>query len=78
MELVLSRELANLRIWPAMDLQLSGTRKEEKLLPPDTLKKVYMLRRQLDGMPPAKQMLTLLTRMQQTNDLPSFLSGLRG
>jgi transcription termination factor Rho len=77
MELVLSRELANLRIWPAMDLQQSGTRKEEKLLPEDTLKKVYMLRRQLDGVPPARQMLTLLERMQRTNDLKSFLDGLR-
>ena len=77
MELVLSRELANLRIWPAMDLQLSGTRKEEKLLPPDTLKKVYMLRRQLDSLPPTKQMLTLLERMQPHADLQSFLNSLR-
>jgi transcription termination factor Rho len=77
MELVLNRELANQRIWPAMDLQQSGTRKEEKLLPPDTLKKVYMLRRQLDGLPEGKQMLTLLERMQPSRDVRSFLDGLR-
>ncbi|MFH1746267.1 MAG: transcription termination factor Rho [Planctomycetota bacterium] len=77
MELVLSRDLANLRIWPAMDLKLSGTRKEEKLLPPDALDKVYMMRRQLDGMPPDKQMITLLERMQPHKDLRAFLNSLQ-
>ena len=77
MELVLNRELANLRIWPAMDLQLSGTRKEEKLLPRETLDKVYMLRRQLVDLPPAKQMLTLLERMQKFPTRETFLAGLR-
>ena len=77
MELALNRELANLRIWPAMDLRQSGTRKEEKLLPADTLGKAHMLRRQLDGLPPAKQMLTLLERMEPYGDLKSFLHSLR-
>ena len=77
MEMVLSRDLANLRIWPALDLQQSGTRKEEKLLDEDTLKKVYMMRRQLDSLPPEKQMLTLLERMRAFNDLRSFLAALR-
>ncbi|MFQ5805007.1 MAG: transcription termination factor Rho, partial [Phycisphaerae bacterium] len=77
MELVLDRELANLRIWPAMNLQLSGTRKEEKLLPEDTLKKVAMLRRQLSDIPPVKQMTTLLERMQPHDDLAGFLDSLR-
>jgi transcription termination factor Rho len=77
MELVLSRELANLRIWPAMDLRQSGTRKEEKLLPRDTLEKVYMLRRQLDDLPTVKQMTTLLERLEQHDSLESFLSSLR-
>ena len=77
MELVLNRELANQRIWPAMDLQLSGTRKEEKLLSEDTLKKVYMLRRQLADLPPTKAMLTLLERMQKHDTMESFLGSLR-
>lgn len=77
MELVLDRELANLRIWPAMDLRQSGTRKEEKLLPRDTLEKVYMLRRQLNDLPPTKQMLTLLERLQRHSTLESFLGSLR-
>ncbi len=77
MELALDRDMANLRIWPAMNLQLSGTRKEEKLLSEDVLNKVNMLRRQLHDLPPAKQMLTLLERMQAYDDLPDFLSTLR-
>jgi len=77
MELVLDRDLANLRIWPAMNLQLSGTRKEEKLLSADTLNKVTMLRRQLSGLPPVKQLTTLLERMQPYNELAGFLSSLR-
>jgi transcription termination factor Rho len=77
MELVLDRELANLRIWPAIDLRQSGTRKEEKLLPPETLKKVHLLRRQLHDLPPAKQMTTLLERMAPYRDTASFLESLR-
>jgi transcription termination factor Rho len=77
MELALDRELANMRIWPAMNLQLSGTRKEEKLLPEDTLAKVTMMRRQLCDLPPVKQMMTLLDRMQPHDDLAGFLGSLR-
>jgi transcription termination factor Rho len=77
MELVLDRDMANLRIWPAMNLQLSGTRKEEKLLTEDALSKVNMLRRQLNDLPPPKQMLTLLERMQPYDDLDGFLGSLR-
>jgi transcription termination factor Rho len=74
---VLSRDLANMRIWPAMDLQQSGTRKEEKLLPPDALKKVNFLRRQLYDMPPAKQISTLVEKMSPHADLPAYLASLR-
>ncbi|MBK9119182.1 MAG: transcription termination factor Rho [Phycisphaerales bacterium] len=77
MELVLNRELANLRIWPAMDLNQSGTRKEEKLLAPDTLRKVYLLRRQLNDLPLAKQMTTLLDWMGRFNTQAEFLANLR-
>lgn len=77
MELVLDRELANLRIWPAINLRLSGTRKEEKLLSEDTLKKVNMLRRQLYDLPPTRQVLTLLERMRPHEDLEGFLASLR-
>lgn len=78
MELMLSREMANLRIWPAVDLKQSGTRKEEKLLDEPTLRKVNMLRRQLYDMPPARAMEMLLKRMEPFKDLPSFLASLQG
>ncbi len=77
MEMVLDRELANMRIWPAINLRQSGTRKEEKLLPEDTLKKVYMLRRQLNDLPTLKQMTTLLEYMQRYDSLDAFLANLR-
>lgn len=77
MELVLNRDLANLRIWPAMDLHQSGTRKEEKLLSDEALRKSHFLRRQLGDAPPDKQMLTLLKRMNGFKSLDAFLASLR-
>lgn len=50
MELVLDRKLADRRVWPAIDISQSGTRREEKLLSPDTLHAVTMLRRTLSSM----------------------------
>ena len=50
MELVLDRKLADRRVWPAIDISQSGTRREEKLLPPETLHAVTMLRRTLSTM----------------------------
>src|SRR5437867_11775320 len=47
MELVLDRKLADRRVYPAMDMTQSGTRKEERILPPDDLKKITLLRRTL-------------------------------
>jgi len=77
MELVLDRELANLRIWPAINLAQSGTRKEEKLLDEATLRRAHMLRRQLHDLPPAKQIRTLLERMQRYQTLEEFLDNLQ-
>jgi transcription termination factor Rho len=63
MELVLSRELADRRIWPAMNLAESGTRKEELLLGPESTEKMARLRRRLMSMPPIGQMQTLLEEL---------------
>ena len=54
MELHLDRELSNKRIFPALDFEKSGTRKEELLYHPDELTKIYSLRRSLKGVPPWK------------------------
>jgi transcription termination factor Rho len=54
MELVLSRELSERRVFPAIDLHQSGTRKEEKLLKPDGLKRSYIIRRAMHDMSEAE------------------------
>ncbi len=77
MELKLDRELANLRIWPALDLRQSGTRKEEKLLDAETLRKVNFMRRHVLEMPPAKQIPTILERMQPHASMQAFLASMK-
>ncbi len=76
MELVLSRKLAERRMWPAIDLPASGTRKEELLLGPEVARKVGLLRRDLASRDPVQAMEALLKAMQKfpTNDqfLASF------
>jgi len=60
MELVLSRELADRRMWPAIDILASGTRKEERLVSPEDLKKRYAIRRLLAGSKPVEALESLL------------------
>jgi len=60
MELVLSRELAERRIYPAIDIAKSGTRKEEKLYPPEIVHRMHLLRRGLAGLQPQESMTKLL------------------
>ncbi len=74
-ELVLSRELADRRIYPAIDLNASATRKEELLLEPDTLDLSRALRRQLSGIGTAEAMTELLgamRRMPTNQDLVDY------
>jgi transcription termination factor Rho len=66
-ELVLSRELADRRIYPAIDLNASATRKEELLLDDDALWLSHAMRRQLSGVPPAEGMQELLGAMRKTS-----------
>lgn len=76
MEIMLSRDLANLRIWPAMDLNMSGTRKEELLLAKETIEKIYRLRRQLSPQTPVKAMQTLLEWLSKWPSNQQFLDSL--
>lgn len=71
MEIMLSREMANRRLWPAIDLNASGTRKEELLLTPEALEVSYQLRRKLIDMGPVRAMELLLDLMakHENNDL---------
>jgi transcription termination factor Rho len=76
MEIMLSRDLANLRIWPAMDLNMSGTRKEELLLGKDVVEKIYRLRRQLSPQTPVKAMQTLTEWLSKWPSNQQFLDSL--
>ena len=73
MELVLSRELADRRIWPAIDIPASGTRKEEKLRDPITQKRVNLLRRALSDLSPERAMQALLRKIGETPNNQAFL-----
>jgi transcription termination factor Rho len=70
MEIVLSREISSRRIFPAMDISRSGTRKEELLLGPDELQRIRILRRGLAGMdaPEAARVLVELMQKYPTNE----------
>ncbi len=76
MELVLDRRLAERRIWPAMDIQRSGTRKEELLLHPEELERVYLLRKILNDMQLPEAMTLLLSRLEKTSSNAEFLLSL--
>jgi len=77
MELHLSRKLSERRIFPAFDIERSGTRAEEKLLDAETLSKVYTLRRMIDAMGGGREaILPIIERMSRTRDNREFLETL--
>src|SRR5205807_23987 len=73
MELVLDRRLADRRIFPAMDISQSGTRKEERILPEETLKRVTLLRRSLVSLNPIPAMESLVKKLGETPSNAAFL-----
>ena len=77
-ELVLSRELADRRIFPAIDINKSGTRKEELLLPKEELNRVFILRRVLNPLSPVETMELLLDKLGKTRSNGEFLSSMSG
>ena len=74
MELVLDRKISERRIWPAIDVQTSATRKEELLLPPDELNRMYLLRKFLADMPPVEAIEFLIERMKRTKNNKEFFA----
>ena len=63
MEIVLSRDIANQRIWPAIDVAKSGTRREDLLLHPEEQRRIVALRRDLLDQDPAEAMADIVTKM---------------
>jgi transcription termination factor Rho len=74
MEMVLSRELANRRTYPAIDVLKSGTRREELLVPAEKLQRIWILRKFLAEMNPVEAMDFLLERMRTTRSNAEFLA----
>lgn len=73
MEVHLDRKLADKRIFPSIDIGASGTRKEELLLPPDVLNKVWILRKVLSTLSPIEAMEFLLSKLKGTKSNKEFL-----
>lgn len=73
MELVLDRRLADRRVWPAIDITQSGTRREELLHDPETLHAVTMIRRTLNSMNPVEAMEQLTTQLGKFDTNEKFL-----
>lgn len=78
MELVLDRRLADRRVWPAIDISQSGTRREEMLLDARTLQATTALRRTLSGMNPADAMERLTGKLEKFSSNEEFLGLIAG
>ena len=78
MELVLTRELAERRLYPAIDLVRSGTRREEMLLPPHRLSRIWALRQMLADRDPVEAMQFVTAQMRGTDSNDAFLEAVNG
>ena len=78
MELQLDRKLSNKRIFPAVDIPASSTRRDDLLLPADVLSRMWMIRKQLTDMNSVEAMEKLKTLMERTNDNDEFLLAVNG
>lgn len=76
MEVHLDRKLSDKRVFPAIDLQKSGTRKEELLIPKKDLDRIWVLRRVLNPLSPVEQMELVLERLDKTKTNAEFLSSM--
>ncbi len=76
MELILDRKMADKRIFPAIDLKRSGTRKEDLLLKPQTLNRIWILRKLLNSMNPADCMDFLTDKLKHQKTNADFLDSM--
>ncbi len=73
MEIVLDRKLSDKRVFPAIDIQRSGTRKEELLIPKEDLQRIWVLRKVLNPLSPVEAMELLIDRLGKTRNNAEFL-----
>ena len=77
MELCLDRSLVDKRVFPAINVEKSGTRKEELLVHPDELSKIWILRRAVNGVPPVEAMEMIVNRLKKTSSNAEFLMSMK-
>ena len=77
MEICLDRALVDKRVFPAINIEQSVTRKEELLLHPDELNRIWLLRRALNGVPPVEAMEMVIKRLKNTKSNAEFLMGIK-
>ncbi|MDE3177117.1 MAG: transcription termination factor Rho, partial [Pseudomonadota bacterium] len=75
-EIILDRKVADKRTFPSMDITRSGTRKEELLVPPEILKKMYVLRRILNPMGTVDAIEFLLGKLRETKSNAGFFESM--
>ena len=77
MEVNLDRKLADRRTWPAIEINKSGTRREELLIDPEELKRIWLLRKSLSSLTPVEAMELLTKKLKKTSSNAEFLLGIR-
>jgi transcription termination factor Rho len=78
MELQLDRRISNRRIYPAIDILSSGTRREDLLMEKDAMQRVWILRKHLADMNPIEAMEFMKDRMEKTRTNEEFLQSMNG
>jgi transcription termination factor Rho len=78
LEIHLERKLVDKRVFPAIDINKSGTRKEELLLPKEELNRVWILRKVLNPLSPVETMELLLDKLAKTRSNAEFLNSMSG
>ena len=77
MEVNLDRKLADRRMWPAIEINKSGTRREELLINPEEIKRIWLLRKSLSALNPVEAMELLTEKLKKTQSNAEFLIGIK-
>ena len=75
-EIILERKLVDKRVFPAIDIQRSGTRKEELLIPKEDLQRIWVLRKVLNPLSPVEAMELLVERLNKAKSNSEFLANM--
>jgi transcription termination factor Rho len=76
MEVILDRKLSDKRVFPSIDIQRSGTRKEELIIPKEDLQRIWVLRKVLNPLSPVEAMELLIDKLSKTRSNGEFLSNM--